>query len=185
MDRGRRRRRRGDRLRLERGAAGAAESERHRSGVGELAGRRRGGARRRVRPHQIDHRRERKHVALRRSAHRRMEVERHLLAAQRDGPALRADEQRQRSDGVHHRPAGARIHSDGDRPAQQIHARFHAQHRPDVHGGRIHGAHDRRELLQRRAGNVHEQRRLPVRSAADHGLDLQARRVLLRQRVGA
>ena len=55
----------------------------------------RGAARRRARPAEEPHRRRRKRLAVRRTARRRMEVERHVLAAQRDRPALDPDEQRQ------------------------------------------------------------------------------------------
>ena len=86
---------------------------------------------------------------------------------------------------VHDRPAVARIHSDGDRPAQQVHARLDAQHRPDVHRAGFVELTIAENFCNGMPDDVHDQRRLPVRTAAHHGLGLQARRVLLRQRAGA
>ena len=173
------------RVRRQRRAAATAEPGRDRPGSHELAG---GGGRtphRRARTAQEPHGRRRECVALRRSARRRMEVERHVHAAQRDRSAVDPNEQRERRRRVQHAAAVARLHAHGDRQVAHLHARLEGRHRRDVLHARLRGDDVGRELLQRHSDDEHGERRSDLRAAAHERLDLQARADALRQRADA
>ncbi|CAA9328725.1 MAG: hypothetical protein AVDCRST_MAG11-2374, partial [uncultured Gemmatimonadaceae bacterium] len=168
-----------------RGVRHGRDPPRRRSGPdrargGELRGGRRRAAPRRDRPAQEHDGRRREHVAPRRDARRRVPLGRHLHRAQRDRPALGADEQRQRQHGVPQHPPHPPRREPGDRRAQGVPRDEHHGHRRGVHDPRLRGADLGAGLLQRPAVQRRHRRHPRVRRPGDQRAGLPDRARLAR-----